>query len=407
MLILEYKVRPDQGQQRQIDEAIRTVQFIRNKCLRLWMDQWGVSAFDLNVYCAQLAHEFPFAARLNSMVRQAAAERAWFAVANFYDNCQKKKPGKKGYPKFQKDNRSVEYKTSGWRLEPDGKHLSFTGGHGIGTLKMLGTRKRSIATFPLSQIKRVRLLKRADGYYIQFAVKADRQVEHQPTPQSGGAAGHAVGIDVGLKSFYTDSDGQTIANPRFYRKAEQKLKRLHRRVSRKKKGSKNRNKARQRLARGHQKVNRQRKDFACLQASALVKSSDLIAYEHLHIRNLVKNRHLAKSIHDASWGLFLSWVRYYGSLHQIPVIAVPAAYTSQDCSRCGFRVWKSLSVRTHICPNCGLILDRDHNSAVSIRDEGFRTLGHRETDQGRALGNASGEPTSTRRGKLRPRKSAQ
>ncbi len=400
MLILEYKVHPNRDQQRSIDEAIRTTQFIRNKCVRLWMDQWGVSAFDLNVYCAQLAHEFAFAARLNSMARQAAAERAWFAVANFYDNCQKHKPGKKGYPKFQKDNRSVEYKTSGWRLEPDGKHLTFTDGHDMGALKLLGTRKRSIATFPLAQIKRLRLLKRADGYYVQFAVKADRKADHQST-------GCAMGIDVGLKSCYTDSEGKTVANPRFYRKAEQKLKRLHRRVSRKKKGSKNRQKARQRLARGYQKVSRQRKDFAMKQASALVSSSDLIAYEQLHIRNMVKNRHLAKSIHDASWGLFLSWVRYYGGVHGIPIVAVPAAYTSQDCSGCGYRVWKSLSVRTHICPNCGVILDRDHNSAVSIRDEGIRTWGHRETDQGRALVNASGEPTPTRRGKLCPRKSAQ
>jgi putative transposase len=138
----------------------------------------------------------------------------------------------------------------------------------------------------------------------------------------------------------------------------------------------------------------------------LVKSSDLIAYEHLHIRNMVKNRHLAKSIHDASWGLFLGWVRYYGGIHGIPIVAVPAAYTSQDCSGCGFRVQKSLSVRTHVCPNCGLILDRDHNSAVMIRDEGIRTWGHRETGQSLALVNASGQTTSTRRGQLRPRKSA-
>ncbi len=399
MLILEYKVHPNQDQRQKIDEAIRTVQFIRNKCLRLWMDGRGVSAFEMDCYCAELAKAFPFAARLNSMARQAAAERAWFAVANFYENCQKKKPGKKGYPRFQKDNRSVEYKTSGWKLEPDGKHLTFTDGHSIGTLKLLGTRKRGVATFHLDQIKRARLLLRADGYYIQFAVKVDRQVEHQPTD-------HVVGIDVGLKSFYTDSDGHTVANPRFYRKAEQKLKRLHRRVSRKKKGSKNRRKARKCLARGYQKVSRQRKDFACKQASALVSANALIAYEHLHIRNLIKNRHLAKSIHDASWGLFLGWVRYYGTIQNVPVVAVPAAYTSQDCSGCGYRVWKSLSVRTHICPNCGLILDRDENSAVAIRDEGIRTWGHRETDQGRALGNASGQTTSTRRGKLRPRKSA-
>jgi putative transposase len=91
---------------------------------------------------------------------------------------------------------------------------------------------------------------------------------------------------------------------------------------------------------------------------------------------MVKNHRLAKSIHDASWGLFLSWVRNSGELHNVPVVAVPAAYTSQDCSGCGYRVWKSLSVRTHICPKCGLVMDRDPNLAMSIRDEGIRTWGH-------------------------------
>lgn len=124
MLILDYKLRTNQAQQAAIDEAIRTTQFIRNKALQVWMDGRGVGKNDLQALCAQLAHEFPFAARLNSMARQAAADRAWQAIARFYQNCREKKPGKKGYPRFQKDNRSVEYKTSGWKLEPDGKRLT-------------------------------------------------------------------------------------------------------------------------------------------------------------------------------------------------------------------------------------------------------------------------------------------
>ena len=123
MLILDYKLRANQNQQAAIDAAIRTTQFIRNKALRLWMVGRGVSQYDMQVLCAQLAQDYPFAACLNSMARQAAADRAWQAVARFYKNCRDKKPGKKGFPQFQKDNRSAEYKTSGWRLEPDGKHL--------------------------------------------------------------------------------------------------------------------------------------------------------------------------------------------------------------------------------------------------------------------------------------------
>jgi len=142
---------------------------------------------------------------------------------------------------------------------------------------------------------------------------------------------------------------------------------LHRQLSRKKKGGQNRKKARKALAKGYLKVQRQREDFARKQASALVSSHDLIAYEHLQIRNMAKNRHLAKSIHDAGWGLFLRWLTYYGALHDIPVIAVPPHYTSQDCSACGTRVKKTLSVRTHTCPGCGVVLDRDHNAALVRR----------------------------------------
>src|SRR5438128_8215417 len=142
---------------------------------------------------------------------------------------------------------------------------------------------------------------------------------------------------------------------------------MHRHVSRNHKGSKDRKKARKRLAKAHLRVQRQREDFARKTANALISSHDLIAYENLPIRNMVKNHHLAKSIHDAGWGVFMTWVKYYGMLHAIPVIAVAPQYTSQDCSACGTRVKKTLSVRTHICTGCGVVLDRDQNAALVRR----------------------------------------
>jgi putative transposase len=375
MLVYEYKLRLATRQQTAIDAAIRTTQFVRNKALRLWMDgrdERMVGRRELQALCAQLAHDVPFAARLNSMARQAAADRAWQAIARFYDNCRTKKPGKKGYPRFQHDNRSVEYKTSGWRLESDGTRLTFTDGMGIGTVRLVGT--RAIATFPIGQIKRVRLLKRADGYYVQFVVQAERTMVHAPT-------GRQVGIDLGLAAFLTTSSGEVVANPRVLRKAETKLKRLHRRVSRKKKGSQNRRKAVRRLAKGYLKVGRQRKDFAAKTARTLIQSHDLVAYEDLRIVNLVKNRRLAKSISDAAWGRFLKWLQYYGQLAGVPVVAVPPAYTSQDCSgvlldgtSCQTRVQKALSRRTHVCPRCGLVLDRDENAARNILAAGHALL---------------------------------
>src|SRR5713226_5951082 len=247
MLVYEYKVDGTKQHYAVINEAIRVVQFIRNKCLRLWMDERGVSKNDMQCYCSQLAHEYSWASSLNSQARQASADRAWFAIQRFYDNCKAHKPGKKGYPRFQHDNRSVEYKTTGWKLDPDGCHITFTDGCGIGRLRLVGNPKQHIETFPTKQIKRVRIVQRADGYYVQFGVHADRVVEHVQTFKQ-------VGIDVGLKAYYTDSEGKTVENPRHYRKAEKQLKRLHRQLSRKKKGSKNRKKARKQLAQAYLKV---------------------------------------------------------------------------------------------------------------------------------------------------------
>src|SRR6266487_453489 len=387
MLIYEYKLDGSSVQYAAIDEAIRITQFIRNKFLRLWMDERAISKNDLQCYCAVLAKNYPFANNLNSQARQAAADRAWLAISRFYEHCKQHKPGKKGYPQFQHDNRSVEYKQTGWKVEPDGKRITFTDGCTIGRLRLVGNKKQKIATFPTKEIKRVRIVHRADGYYVQFGVQAERRIVHQPT-------GHQVGIDVGLKSFLTDSEGNTVENPRHYRKAEKRLNRLQRHLSRKQKKSSNRKKARKQVAKAYLKVSRQREDFARKTASTLISSHDLIAYEDLQIAHMVRNHHLAKSIHDAGWGTFLSWVKAYGVMHEIPVIAVAPQFTSQECSACGAIVKKSLSVRTHICTSCGVVLDRDHNAARNILAKALAcTLGHRETSG--SPENASGQTAST------------
>jgi putative transposase len=228
------------------------------------------------------------------------------------------------------------------------------------------------------------------GKDAQFAVDVQRRVERVPT-------GKQLGIDMGLKVFLTDSEGNTVDNPRHLRKAEMKLRRLHRRLSRTKKKSANRRKARRKLARAYLRVQRQREDFARKTASTLITSGEVIAYEHLQIANLMKNRRLAKAISDASWGRFLWWLKYYGQIYDIPVIAVEPAFTSQDCSACGRRVQKSLSVRTHVCLGCGLVLDRDQNAARNILAKACRTGGQSGTSTPLRVQNASGQTTATRR----------
>ena len=251
---------------------------------------------------------------------------------------------------------------------------------GIGKLKLVGSYNRQI--LDKSLIKRVRLIKRADGFYCQFVLDLERV---EPIDSTG----KEIGIDVGLNHFLTDSNGEKVNNPRFLRKAEKRLKKAHRQLSKKKKGSNKRQKQQSKVARLHLKVSRQRKDFVVKTAKALIQSNDLVVYEDLKVSNMVKNRKLAKSISDASWSMFTNWLDYFGQIHGKFVIAVNPQYTSQECSNCGSIVKKTLSVRTHIC-SCGCVLDRDENAAINILHRA-NTVGRTEIQ---ALGQA--DPLSIR-----------
>ncbi len=375
MIVYEFKVKGKEAQYRAIDEAIRTSQFIQNKCLRHWMENIGLRQYDLNKYCAVLAAEFPFAEELNSMARQSAAERTWSAIARFFDNCKKKVKGKKGFPRFKKHCRSVEYKTSGWKLSPNRKAITFRDGKNIGTLKLKGT--YDLNYYDIKQIKRVRLVRRADGYYAQFAIDVKIRVEPQLT-------GKMVGLDLGLKFFIADNQGNTQPCPQFYRKSERQLNRANRKKSKKfkksaKPQSKNYHKARNRYARKHLRVSRQRKEYCKRVAYSVIQSNDLVAYEDLNVKGLVRNRHLAKSISDAGWSTFRQWLEYFGFKYGKVTIAVPPHNTSQNCSNCGKKVKKSLSTRTHVCPHCGFVEDRDVNAAINILKLALSTAGHAGT----------------------------
>ncbi len=268
MIVLEFKLKGKAEQYRIIDDMIRTAQFVRNKTLRHWIDNQGIKLVDLYKQCAVMAKEFEWAGKLNSTARQAMAQRAIFAIQRFFANCKAKKLGKKGYPQFKKHTRSVEYKTSGWELSTDKRCLTFRDGFAAGKFKLIGS--RDLHFYAPQEIKRIRIVRRADGYYAQFCINVERKEEAIST-------GKVIGLDVGLNHFYTDSDGETIANPRYLRKSEKALKRLQKRVSRKKKSSKNRKKAINKLGRKHLKVSRQRKDFAIKTALCAVKSSDFVA----------------------------------------------------------------------------------------------------------------------------------
>jgi putative transposase len=230
-------------------------------------------------------------------------------------------------------------------------------------------------------------------------VSAQNKVELPPT-------GKNIGLDVGLKEFYTDSDGHTQPNPKFYRTGEKRLKFRQRRVSRSRKGSANRRKAINRLGRVHLKISGaltrtlrdwQREEHAKRVARCVIQSNDLVAYEDLRIKNLVKNHCLAKSINDAGWFQFRKWLECFGIKFGRITVAVNPALTSQECSSCGTLVKKSLSMRTHAC-QCGFVLDRDWNAAINILKLALSTTGHVGTWV--LNPNASGDLASTLAGAI-------
>ncbi len=218
------------------------------------------------------------------------------------------------------------------------------------------------------KIKTASVTKKADGYYVTLSLEDSTVPEVKPdiNPES------ITGIDVGLKEFLTTSEGETVAIPQYYRKAQKHLRIIQKRVSRRKKGGQRRLKAIKQLGKQHKKVADKRKDFHFKTAKQLLSKYDVIACEELNVKGLARTR-LAKSVCDAGWSSFLSILTNKAENAGLLVIPVKASGTTQDCSSCGVEVPKKLHERWHDCPHCGCSLDRDHNAAINIKN---RAEGH-------------------------------
>ncbi|NMG20621.1 RNA-guided endonuclease InsQ/TnpB family protein [Brasilonema bromeliae] len=218
------------------------------------------------------------------------------------------------------------------------------------------------------KVKTVSVTKKADGYYVTLSLE-DLTV---PTVKPDINPDSITGIDMGLKEFLTTSEGEPVAIPQHYRKAQKRLRVIQKRVSRRKKGSNRKRKAVKQLGKQHKKVADKRKDFHFKTAKQLLSKYDVVVHEDLNVKGLSRTR-LAKSMHDAGWSSFLSILSNKAENAGLLVIAVNPKNTSQDCSSCGVKVPKKLHERWHSC-QCGCSLDRDHNAAINIRN---RALGHR------------------------------
>ena len=220
-------------------------------------------------------------------------------------------------------------------------------------------------------LKTATIVRKADGWYVSVAAEN----ETVPTPKPIDTVKTVVGVDVGLKEFLTTSDGEVVPIQQIYRKAQSHLARQQRFLARQQKGSNSYKKQQNKIAKIHQRFQRQRKDFHYKTAHQLVREYDLIAVEDLQVRNLARNSKLAKSILDAAWSQFINILESVAVKCGVHVVKVNPHNTSQDCSGCGVKVPKSLSVRTHCCPKCNLILDRDENAAINILNKALQAVG--------------------------------
>jgi putative transposase len=365
MRTFEYRLYPNRAQRQQLMACLMESRAIYNEMLATLKAQYEADGTFLTKYDLTARFKGHGGEVVPATTVQTLADRLSKALKRFLQMKDLGLPV--GFPRFKTPNRwhSIQLRQYApsrdvW-LEADGKHLHVPAKLG----KLLKIKQhRPLVGMPVT----AHLVLRADNHWYVLIVceTASRDEQGETHPEQAACEHPAIGLDMGLKVFLADSEGGTVENPRYYRRGQKRLAHGQRTVSRRKKGSHRRRKANREVACQHLKVSRQRRDFHFKTAKHYAARYSRICIEHLNLVGMVGNHHLAKSIHDASWSAFLGVLEDKAERAGHQVIRVPARFTTQKCNRCGEHVQKSLSVRTHICPSCGLVEDRDVNAAKNI-----------------------------------------
>lgn len=355
----KYKIYPNALQREYFAKCFGCVRFFYNKSLQDKIDAYEQEKKTINPTPAQYKEQHEFLKEVDSLAlanAQLARETAYknfFAHRSQFPNFKSKKNDQSyttnnqgGNVKFSDNNRYITIpKCKRIRIK---KHRDF-----IGTIK-------SVTVSMTCGCK----------YYISLLVETNDKVQLEPSKD-------ILGIDLGIKSFLVDSNGKTYENPKYFAKLEKRLSIEQRKLSHMQKGSKNRNKQRIKVANIHAKINNQRNNFLHKLSTKLIRENQVIAVETLDVKNMEQNKLVAKSVVDASFSRFLTYLDYKAKWYGRTIIKVDKYYaSSQTCSNCGFKneKVKNLSVRSWTCPNCGTKHNRDVNAAKNILSEAIKML---------------------------------
>lgn len=358
MLTYKFRLAPSKSQRTKLLQTLELCRWVFNETLATRKHAWerekkSVSLYDTNKMLTSWKKEKTELSQVHSQVLQNVQERVDLAFQSYFRRV-KERAEKVGYPRFKSYGRydSFTFKQSGFELLDNSLLLSK-----IGAIKIIQHR-------PIEgRIKTLNIQRDAVGnWYACFAC----EVEPTPLPFND----VAVGIDVGLTTFATLSNGVSVDNPRFFRRDEYELGRAQRRYAKDKTP-----KRRKVIAHIHQRIANRRKDFAHKLSRELVNTYGVLIFENLSTKNMLQNHRLAKSISDAAWNQLILNCTYKAECAGRVVVLVDPRNTSKMCSGCGVLVEKDLSVRVHDCPSCGLVLDRDLNASINIERLGLESLG--------------------------------
>lgn len=357
-----FRLKPTKKQAGELDRQLQECCWLYNQLLEQRKLAYEELAFSLTKYqqlmfLPELKLERPGLNNVHSQVLQNVVDRLDKAFEGFFRRC--KAGCNPGFPRFRNVHRyaSFCYPQSGFALTCDGLKLSK-----IGTIRIKMHR-------PIEgRIKTCTLRKNAAG---DWNVSLSCEIEVQPLPHND----KAIGIDVGLENFATFSDGAQIANPRFFKQAEKALAKGQRQLAKLKKGTRKRHKKGKAVAKIYEKMSNRRKDFCHKESRKIVDEYQYICIEDLEVKNMIEKSCFAKNILDASWNQFSQFLAYKAAEAGRKLGLVNPAYTTQTCSKCGYREAKKLSDRQHCCARCAYTVSRDFNAAQNILALGLDGLG--------------------------------